>query len=959
MNKPTGIVTFLFTDIEGSTRLAQEFPEKLQVALERHHLIMNDAIESNNGFTFEIIGDAFCCAFERAEDAVKAAVDAQLNLVIEKWEEAVIKVRIGIHTGNAEWSGNRYMGYITLARAARVMSSAYGGQIIISNDTYELTKDKFYRANEESVSFRDLGERRLKDVIEPIRLFQVLTTGLREDFPPLKTLDARPNNLPLQLTSFIGREKVIQQVKNMFEQTRLLTLIGSGGSGKTRLAMQVGAEMIDEFSNGVYITELAPVSDPVFIESAILNSLGIKEVPGTSPEETLTCFLKDKEMLLISDNCEHLINECADLSERLLSKCTKLKIIATSREALNCKGERTFLIPPLTLPDISVNNTPEQITQYEAVRLFIERALSVNPKFRVNRENAPALAGICSSLDGIPLAIELAAARIKIMTLEKIYERLNDRFGLLTGGKRTALPRQQTLRAMIDWSYDLLSSKEQLLLRRLSIFMGGWTLEAAEEICSDESIDQNEVLDIMNSLLDKSLIMHIESGGKSRYGILESIKYYSLEKLTDNKKEYQKHLDYFINLFSLSDYNEKGFGVHDWISLTGPEIDNMRMCIQRGSEINPEDTVRLVINAFDFFIFKSYVREGFETSEKILNSVTIADKKLKAQLLNKISQYCYLLGKFTELGKFSNEAANISREINFKEGIIISLNTLSLKAYAELNYENAAKLNEEALSLSIEINSDKHKAESLYNLSFPLFALGEYDRSISLKEEAILLTRKLNDEHFSAQILLSISVKLLKFKKNPEKAVLLSEESLEISKKIDDKYLISLNLLNLASLYLYFENKDFGKAENILLEAYKISTEFDYAMNLFPIRIHLGVINTETGRYSEAEKIYKEYISEREKAGGEFYIKDVITGFARIFYKRDQYEDALKLYGFIDTLSKDKKYNSLHGSFRFNDDIRNKIRTELGEEKFNFAWKEGKDLSMNEVLSRCLMINNE
>ncbi|MEZ4823626.1 MAG: adenylate/guanylate cyclase domain-containing protein [Ignavibacteria bacterium] len=524
MNIPTGAVTFLFTDIEGSTKLAQEFPDTLPSALEKHNSILKNVVEINNGFVFKIVGDAYCCAFQNAADAVKAAVEIQINIENENWDGAVIRIRIGIHSGNAEWNGDDYMGYITLARVARVMSAAYGGQILISNDTYKLFshhKDTNppqaeQRENEsdslclsdlvvKNVCFRDLGERRLKDVIEPIRLYQVESEGLRKEFPPLKTLDARPNNLPIQLTSFIGREKEMKFVKEELKNSRLLTLTGTGGAGKSRLSLQAAADLIDDFANGVWFTELAAVSDPVFLPIAIINALGLKEENSKTPEVTLSDYLKDKEILIILDNCEQIIESCAKLTEKLLLRCPDLKIIATSREALNISGEQTYKIPPLSQPDPDCKDTPEQLIQYESVRLFIERALSVNHEFRVNKENAMVLAKVCSRLDGIPLAIELAAARSKVLSVDKINERLDDRFKLLTGGKRTALPRQQTLRALIDWSYDLLSDKEKIYGTDSLYFSGGWTLEAAEEICSDNIIDSGEIFEILSSLIENQL----------------------------------------------------------------------------------------------------------------------------------------------------------------------------------------------------------------------------------------------------------------------------------------------------------------------------------------------------------------------------------------------------------------------------------------------------------------------
>ena len=365
MIKPTGTVTFLFTDIEGSTKLSQDFPDTYHDLLERHNEILQNAVESVNGFVFKTVGDAFCCAFQKTEDAIRAAVQAQKKFNSENRDDTFIKVRMGIHKGNAEWVGNDYMGYITLARTSRIMSAANGSQVLISDDAYESVKEFI----EMEISFRDLGERRLKDLIQPMKLYQILSDGILSEFPPLQTLDARPNNLPVQLTSFIGREKEMADIKKILKDSRLVTLLGSGGSGKTSLAMHVGADVIDSFAN---------VSDPSLIRQTLMNTLGINEAKGQSPDKTLTEYIKDREMLLIFDNCEHLIHDCASLAEMLLSSCPDLKIIATSREAFNSSGEKTYRVPSLSHPDPNIDYTPEKLNQYESVRLFIERALRIS-----------------------------------------------------------------------------------------------------------------------------------------------------------------------------------------------------------------------------------------------------------------------------------------------------------------------------------------------------------------------------------------------------------------------------------------------------------------------------------------------------------------------------------------------------------------------------------------------------
>lgn len=952
---PTGKVTFLFTDIEGSTRLAQENNDAYLTSLGKHHEILYEVIDSNNGFVFKIVGDSFCSAFSSPEDAINAAIQTQIKLNSTNWENSEIKVRMGIHSGDAEFVNQDYVGYVTLSRSSRIMSIAYGGQILITQEVYDAVKHDM----EGKISFKDFGERKLKDIVLPEHVYQIVAANIPSEFPPLKSQDARQNNLPSSITKFIGRRKEIDEIKKLFSKIRLISLTGAGGTGKTRLAIQLVSELIDEFENGVWIIELSPVTDPELVAKEISTVLNLKEDPGVDIFETLKGFLKDKKILLLFDNTEHLLLKCAQIAESLLAYCPDLKIISTSREPFNIQGETIYRIPPLSMPAKIKNETFESLSGYESVRLFLERANSINSNFKLTEENIYIVAELCKKLDGIPLAIELASKRVNVLPVEEIFKRLDDRFKLLTGGNSTALPRQKTLKALIDWSYDMLSPNEQILLQRLSIFMGGWTLEAAEEICSDDSIDQYEILDLMNSLYDKSLIMFNEVNGKGRYGILESIKYYALEKLAGKTEDFRKNFDYFLNLSSFAKYKAKKLGQLEWLNLTQPEIDNIRRNIQWASENNPPDDAMLVINMYDFWLNKGYLQEGFESSMKVLNSIPGDDKKLRADLLVRIARFCYELGKFAELENFSNEALSLFREINDKEGIVKAINILGLKYYTELDHKKAAELNEEALALSIEINSNEDKALSLYNLSFPVSNLGDIDRSISLKEEALKICREMKNEHLTALVLLSLSVKYSREKGDIKKAALFSEESLLLSRKIDDPYLISVNLVHLADLKLYYENKNYDEAEYILLEAYKISKDSGYNMNLFPIRIHLGGLYTETEKYDQAMQIYKEYISERDKPGGEFFMKDIIAGFAKIFLKRKNYAQALKLFGFSESLLKDGKLKYLNKSPIFSDEEKHKILENIGEEKFNMYRDEGKAMNLDEAIEVCLMINEE
>lgn len=933
--KPTGTVTFLFTDIEGSTKLSQDYPDTLQTALDIHNAIMHNAIESNNGFVFEIVGDAFCCAFEKAEDAVKAAVDAQLGLAIEKWEDAVIKIRIGIHSGPAEWNGKRYMGYITLARSARVMSCGYGEQIIISGSTYESSKDKFEAAKEKNISFRDLGERRMKDVIQPVRLYQIISPGLREDFPPLKTLDARPNNLPVQLSSFIGREDTMKEVKNLLGQSRLLTIIGSGGAGKTRLAMQTGADMIDDFANGVFIAELAPVLDPSLAVQSVMNALEVKEEHGKAPAETLLEHLKDKELLLILDNCEHLIDECANLSELLLSKCLKVKLIATSREALNCSGERIFLIPALSVPDSAVKFTPEHLTQYEAVRLFIERAISVNPGFRINNENAPALAEICRRLDGIPLAIELAAVRINVLPVEKICAKLDDRFKLLTGGKRTALPRQQTLKAMIDWSYDLLSEHEKLIWSRLSVFNGGWTLESAEKVCSDEKIESYEILDLLCSLTDKSIINY--SAEKDRYFMLESLKQYGEEKLKEAGRTGEiisKHLDYYMELSEEAEPKLKSSESKIWLEILESDHDNFQTAIIRSVYDNEWEKVSRLAGALGRF-WK--IRGHQSTGRKLLDSVLGNEKEISKPVLRKILSWSGILshdqGEYETSLNYHNRSLIISKELNDKTGIAgtlnslgaiesdmgnnekaqeyyceslalrketgdkfdiaRSLNNLGSAAYELGDFEKAQKFYNESLEIKRSIGDQYSVAETLSNLGNIAYAQGKYEQPQNFQEECLALNREVGNKNGMADSLNNLGKTKYTLGKY-EQAREYYEESLTIQNEIGDKSGISHSLNDLGNLFIQLEK--FEQAGKYFEESLKLFRSIGEKLGIAISLNNLGKLALIKGEYADAGEFIKESLVISREIGDKWGIALTINGLGNLAYYEGNYDLARKYF---------------------------------------------------------------
>jgi len=666
---PSGTVTFLFTDIEGSTKLSQQHPDAMPALLARHHEILNQAIDAHNGYVFQIVGDSFSAAFHSAIDALNAALDAQRHLQNESWSPAPIKVRMGIHTGMAQLNNSNqtiYSGYTTLALTQRIMSAGHGGQILLSGATRELVRNVL----PENAELLDMGEKRLKDLLRPEHLYQLNISGLPSTFPPLKTLDSFPNNLPVQLTSFVGRENEITELKVELEAHRLVTLTGSGGTGKTRLSLQVAADLLEKFDHGVWFVELAPLTDSNLIPQTILSTIGVQEQQGKTPLEVLKEYLRAKQTLIVLDNCEHLISASAEVANMLLNAAPKLKILASSREALGVKGEASYPVPSLSLPDIKHLPVIEGLSQYEAVRLFIDRALLVAPHFVVDKDNAPFIAQICYRLDGIPLAIELATARIKMMSVVQISARLDDRFRLLTGGARTALPRQQTLRALIDWSYDLLAENERLLLHRLSVFAGGWTLEAAEEVCSGAGLETFDVLDLLSQLVNKSLVVVVEGSQsrETRYRMLETIRQYAREKLAESGESdvvCGQHLDFFLSIALRFEREVHGPEVFSWMKRVDVEHDNLREAMNWAGESGQSQLgLRLGFALHYYWLTHGYWSLGRESLERLLARPEAAEhNKARADALSLAGDLATQQGDLKAARTFLEESKAIGQAL--------------------------------------------------------------------------------------------------------------------------------------------------------------------------------------------------------------------------------------------------------------------------------------------------------
>ncbi len=589
---PSGIITFMFSDIEGSTPLWEQNPAGMQNSLAQHNAIIHGAVAANGGQVFKTVGDEFCVVFVDPVAAVRAALAGQRGLKSAEWASTgPLKVRMGLHLGHVQAQDGDYTSH-TVNRVARIMGAAHGGQILLSGEVVEVVR----RTLPEGVSLKDLGQHRMKGMENEERIYQLVTPDLQQEFPPISTLPTLLSNLPTQTLTFVGREAEMAELIGLMgrENGRLITLLGPGGIGKTRLMLQTADTVTSDYPHGVWLVELAALTDSSLIPERVAAVLGVQEQPGRQMKETLVDYLRHKTLLLLLDNAEHVVTAVSELTSHLLQHCPKLEILVTSREALLIHGELTLPISSLKLPQ--ADQTPEEIAASEGVKLFLERAKAVRPDFEVMPGNAAVIGEIVRRLDGIPLALELAAARLRMMTVEQINGRLDDRFRLLRGGSRTALPRQQTLQALIDWSWNLLEEKERLLFQRLAIFSGGWNLESAEAVAGFEPLDALDVFDGLEQLINKSLVtVHYPPEGQARYGMLENLHQYASAKLVAAGEEEtlrERHVDYYISLIEEFSKSVLELDFRSWIDRFSVESDNLRAVLGSMKEVRPNLALR-------------------------------------------------------------------------------------------------------------------------------------------------------------------------------------------------------------------------------------------------------------------------------------------------------------------------------------------------------------------------------
>ncbi len=763
---PTGTVTFLFTDIEGSTRLAQELRDGWPPILQRHDQLLRQAIEENGGVVIGSEGDGMFAAFGSAPRSIGAAAAAQRSLASEAWPEGVaVKVRMGLHTGEGTVSGDSYVG-IDVHRAARIAAAGHGGQVLVSAATRMLAEGSL----PDGVGLEDLGEHRLKDLSRPEHISQLTVDGLAASFPPVRSLNEVPNNLPTQLTSFVGRERELGEAARLLEESRLLTLTGPGGTGKTRLSLQLAADATEQFSDGVYFVPLGPIGQSSLVLPTIAQAVGIGDL-GARPLEKLAEQLSGKRVLLVLDNFEQVLDAASDIGE-LLTRLQGLKVLATSRSPLHVYGEQEYAVPPLALPDPEGQLDVEALSQYASVALFVERAMSVRPGFAVDASNAPSIAQICVRLDGLPLAIELAAARVRVLTPQAILARLGDRLSLLAGGSRNLPERQQTLRGAIDWSHDLLDERDRIVFARFSAFAGGTDVDALQRVVlsawPSADTDAPDALEALDSLLDKSLVRQlVGAAGEPRFGMLETIREYATERLDEREPDAGtrvRHAEYYLELAEGLAAGIFGDDQRASLDTFEREHDNLRAAI--GFTITTgraELAMRLLAASWRFWQMRGYLAEGRERADQIL-AMPGTEEHPQA-----------LLRALDAAGGIAYWRAELDQAL----------------AWYEAQAEQARALGDR-----------KAEAEALYNQSMSIaIDTDQADRARALAEEAVRRFRELGDRHGEGRALWAI-VNTGVFGTSMEGVADDADRAVAIFREVNDSFMLAWALYTAALPYM-------------------------------------------------------------------------------------------------------------------------------------------------------------
>ena len=867
MSLPRGTVTFLFTDIESSTRLMQELGERYVEGQTAHHAILRAAFDSNSGHELRTEGDSFFCVFASATDACMAAAAAQRALAAHDWGEgAELKVRVGLHTGEAPLVGNEYIG-LDVHHAARIAASAHGGQVLVSETTRGIAEDKLPNG----LRLRDMGAHRLKDLAKPERLYQLVGDGLQDTFPPLRTLDAIQNNLPTQLTSFIGRAAEVEAAKRLLQKTRLLTLTGPGGIGKTRLSLQIAAESTRDFPGGVYFVPLSAVRNPELIASAVAQVLGIPVTGTRLPMEGVVGDIADKTILFVLDNFEQLLPDGAQTASQLLQAGPGVKLLVSSRSVLHVYGEQELGVEPLRLPDPHALPGLAAVSQFEAVKLFIERAVAAKPDFQATNENAPSIAGICERVDGLPLAIELAAARIRLFSPQALLARLETTLTALGSGARDLPGRQQTLRGAIDWSYDLLDDPHKTLLARFSVFARGANLEQAEAVCGPADEVGGDVLTGLDELADQSLLRRLPDFEEPRLIMLQTIREFAAERLdasADAGHVRDRHVDAYCALAAAAAPKLFGEERKDWLDRLERDHDNFRAAFDWCATSGDADrAMNLAASFWRFWQMRGHLHEGRTRLESILampNSAKFPEARARA--LEAAGGVAYWQGDMTAAQAFYDECLLLTREFGDKKAIANAIyNDAFPMSVNRTNLEQSLILFGEALPMFRELRDEVAISRCLWGIANNLYYTGQFDRAITALDEAIALFRKTGDRFSLGWALHTRSLTAIKTADlvNARRFV---TEALQLFAKAGDVSGVIILLDDASEIETREGNRDLGVRLAAAAAAHQLSSGagLQSILNIEENRIRLEDLSDEADRraWTEGEKMTIEEATE-------------------------------------------------------------------------------------------------
>ncbi len=899
---PTGTVTFLFTDLEGSTRLWEEHPDAMRDALARHDEILRDAVEKRDGHVVKTTGDGLHAVFALAPDAVAAALDAQRALTGEEWVlPEPLRVRMGLHTGGAELRGGDYYGP-AVNRAARVSAAAHGGQIVASATTVDLVRDEV--ATE--VGLVDLGEHRLRDLGRSERIVQLTHPDLPSEFPPLRSLDAYPGNLPVQRSAFIGRDDDLTEVRAALDDAPVVTLTGVGGVGKTRLALQVAADTVTRFPDGAWFVDLGPVLDAGFVAATVSTAMALPERRQGTLEDSIVTALQSKHLLVVLDNCEQVVDAVADLVDTLVESCPEVSVLATSREALGVVGEATYEVRPLATPGTDADGAQDGLLDNDAIRLFVERARAAKRGFALSGDEVSVVAEICRRLDGIPLAIELAAARVQVMTPAEILARLDERFQLLAGGRRTVLERHHTLRGAIDWSYALLDPVEQLVFARLAVFAGGFTLDAAEAIAAGGEVESHDVLSHLASLVAKSMIVTDVTDAGTRYRLLDTLRVYAWERLAeldDPARMHARHAAHYLAVVEHAAAQLKGADGEEWCFRLAAEQDNLRAALGWARDHDQPTTLIGLVQGLEFYWYTTgLLRELYEWNRAAIEHATDMPTEVRAGLLAFAGHGANGIGLLEANRELCRASVQCSRDAG-QPPMPMALEFLGIVAMETNHPEEAIAYCDEALVVAREHGDLWDELHALQFLALNCSLCGEPERGQKLADEAVAGARRLGNGYLVAQALFDAG--LARAQTEPELAIRLLEEA-EVASRIRNP-----NRLGQAAFFR-------------------------------------GIAHLRLRQVPEAARALRASLPFMQETGSDFFTGTLI-GTAAALIARSAPAAAAELLGALDRYFTETGISGAPNDVATRQRTRARVEEALGPDAFADAWANGATMSIDEA----------